>query len=77
MSRSFIHLRWALLGASCAVVFGFGATTAVAEPEMRGSAAICPPGKMACPDGYCAGPEEACPMPIDPGADPIPIETVP
>ena len=32
MSRSLIHLRWALLGVTCAVVFGFGATQAFTAP---------------------------------------------
>ncbi len=33
MSRSFIYLRRALCGTSCAIVFGFGATQAFAEPQ--------------------------------------------
>lgn len=34
MSRSFIHLRRAMFGVSCTVVFGFGATQAFAtDPE--------------------------------------------
>ncbi len=33
MSRSFSTLRRALLGVSCAVVFGFGATQALASPD--------------------------------------------
>jgi hypothetical protein len=43
MSRSFIQLRRALFGVSCAVVFGFGGTRAFAmgDPEL-------PPG-LACP----------------------------
>jgi hypothetical protein len=32
MSRSFTYLRRTLFGASCAVVFGFGATQALAAP---------------------------------------------
>ena len=32
MSRSFIYLRRALFGTSCAVVFGFGASQALATP---------------------------------------------
>ncbi|HEX7240402.1 MAG TPA: hypothetical protein VF263_09065 [Longimicrobiaceae bacterium] len=67
MSRSFIHLRRALLGASCAVVFGFGATTAAAEPEVRAPEAKCPPGTSLCPNGYCAGPHESCPRILIPG----------
>jgi hypothetical protein len=43
MSRSFTHMRRALLGFSCAVVFGFGATEVLARPEPE-----LPPG-LACP----------------------------
>lgn len=32
MSRSFINLRRALFGVSCAIVFGFGGTQALAAP---------------------------------------------
>lgn len=32
MSISFVHLRRALFGTSCAVVFGFGASQALASP---------------------------------------------
>jgi hypothetical protein len=32
MSRSFINLRRVLFGVSCAVVFGFGGTQALAAP---------------------------------------------
>ena len=32
MSRSFIYLRRALFGTSCAIVFGFGMTQAFASP---------------------------------------------
>lgn len=32
MSRSFIYLRRALFGTSCAIVFGFGATQAFGAP---------------------------------------------
>ncbi|HEX8276349.1 MAG TPA: hypothetical protein VF615_27155 [Longimicrobiaceae bacterium] len=32
MSRSFINLRRALFGVSCTIVFGFGATQALATP---------------------------------------------
>jgi len=32
MSRSFIHLRQILFGTSCVVVFGFGASQALAAP---------------------------------------------
>jgi hypothetical protein len=32
MNRSFIQLRRALFGASCAIVFGFGAAQALASP---------------------------------------------
>lgn len=33
MSRSFSHLRRAVFGLSCVVVFGFGATQALASPD--------------------------------------------
>lgn len=36
MSRSFIYLRRTLFGVSCAVVFGFGATQALAAPQHAG-----------------------------------------
>ncbi|HEU0076616.1 MAG TPA: hypothetical protein VFQ76_03140 [Longimicrobiaceae bacterium] len=34
MSRSFIYLRRAVFGVSCAIVFGFGATQASAGPQL-------------------------------------------
>lgn len=42
MSRSFIYLRRALFGVSCAVVFGFGVTQAFAAPETAASGGSCP-----------------------------------
>ena len=49
MSRSFINLRRALLGASCAIVFGVGATAAVAESKAGpATSRICPIGYYEC-----------------------------
>jgi hypothetical protein len=42
MSRSFIHLRRALFGTSCAIVFGFGATQALAGPTAVASSSCGP-----------------------------------
>ena len=63
MSRSFIHLRWALLGVSYAVVFGFGATQAFTgpptSPAVRGP--FCPIGTAWCASlRLCVDPE-TCP----------------
>ncbi len=41
MSRSFIQLRRVLVGVSCAVVFGFGATQALGSQD-RAPRKICP-----------------------------------
>ncbi len=69
MSRSFIHLRRVLLGASCVVVFGFGATEAFAnagrarsgECEPRGYQYRPMEGCYDCPrGGYCDGVGEDC-----------------
>lgn len=43
MSRSFIHLRRALFGVSCAIVFGFGATQAFAAPQETTRGGTCTP----------------------------------
>ena len=43
MSISFVHLRRALLGTSCAIVFGFGSTQALASPMRAASPS----------EGYC------------------------
>ena len=59
MSRSFIYLRRALFGASCTIVFGFGATQAMANPDLAregrcmltGYAYMPPVG--VCPEDYC------------------------
>ena len=40
MSRSFIYLRRALFGVSCAIVFGFGATQAFATPDQGARRAL-------------------------------------
>ncbi len=64
MRRSFIYLRRGLVGVSCAIVFGFGATQAFGGPK-QGPVTYCPdmgidrpyhscgsfcPGRQ----GYCA-----------------------
>lgn len=49
MSRSFIYLRRLLFGTSCTIVFGFGATQALATPQQTAA--------WAC---YPAGPNEEC-----------------
>jgi hypothetical protein len=46
MSRSFIYLRRALFATSCAIVFGFGATTAFADVSLP------PSGSGSCQLGY-------------------------
>ncbi len=43
MSRSLIHLRRVLFGTSCAIVFGFGSTQALASPMRAASPS----------EGYC------------------------
>jgi hypothetical protein len=50
MSRSFIHLRRALFGASCAIVFGFGATQALAAPGSVGDSECLSYQQQACSD---------------------------
>jgi hypothetical protein len=53
MNVSFVHLRRILFGTSCAIVFGFGATQAFAEPRIdlaRGP--LCRPDQTQC---YCNG----------------------
>ena len=42
MSRSLINLRRALLGVSCVVVFGFGATQAFADTDPGVDIGFCP-----------------------------------
>ncbi len=59
MSRSLSYLRRGLLGIAVAGSLGFGATAAVAKPEMDGPG-LCPIGTTRCPNGYCAGPHERC-----------------
>ena len=62
MSRSFIRLRRALFGTCCAVVFGFGATQALASPASAALFTCSEEGQQACNDicrrtwggpGYC------------------------
>lgn len=70
MSRSFIHLRRALFGVSCAIVFGFGASEALAAPEpaqygacqMTGYVYFPPDGVCPedCSNGYCDGYNSDC-----------------
>jgi hypothetical protein len=69
MSRSFIQLRRVVFGASCAIVFGFGATQLAATPhgplQARGSVCILSDAPYVledgcygqCPEngGYCDG----------------------
>jgi hypothetical protein len=67
MSRSFIHLRRALFGVSCTIVFGFGATQALAEPQGdRVSELNCRPFEelCVCEDGSqtCVHFTQPCPV---------------
>ncbi len=58
MSRSFIHLRRALFGVSCAIVFGFGATQALAEPQGNTVSSLnCRPLETLC---VCEDGSETC-----------------
>lgn len=52
MSRSFTHLRRLLLGVSCTIVFGFGATQAFAERNGRMVGGYCKYGDSMA-DGLC------------------------
>ncbi len=55
MSISFVHLRRILFGASCAIVFGFGATQALASPmQAAGSLEFCTASETAICNDYCA-----------------------
>jgi hypothetical protein len=55
MSRSFIHLRRALFGTSCAIVFGFGVTQALASPiQAARSLEFCTTSETAMCNDYCA-----------------------
>jgi hypothetical protein len=71
MSRSFINLRRALFGTSCAIVFGFGATQALAGAPQMGvnSQWACRPYPIeltcTCEDGgvICVSPQiSECPI---------------
>jgi hypothetical protein len=56
MSRSFVYLRRALFGVSCAVVFGFGASQALAAPRQALTDGTCvkgDPGAIAYCRSYC------------------------
>ncbi len=48
MSRSFTHLRRALLGVSCAVTFGFGVSEALAKPQPAAAIPFCQSGYRLC-----------------------------
>ncbi|HEU0079920.1 MAG TPA: hypothetical protein VFQ76_19900 [Longimicrobiaceae bacterium] len=61
MSRSPSHLRRGLLGIAFVGSLGFGATAAVAKPEMRDPFPSCPKGWSMCLDGTCVGPDMSCP----------------
>jgi hypothetical protein len=68
MSRSFIRLRRALFAVSCAVVFGFGATQAFAEPQTASARQIrCAIYETTCCPGTihqsCVPAGMACPYP--------------
>ncbi len=62
MSRSLSHLRRGLLGMAFIGSLGFGATAAVAKPELRDPFPLpsCPKGTTPCPNGSCVGPEDSC-----------------
>lgn len=53
MSLSFVHLRRILFGASCALVFGFGATQALASPAQTAFYGCTTWDKQRC-NNYCA-----------------------
>jgi hypothetical protein len=53
MSRSLSYLRRALFGVSCAVVFGFGATQALATPAQASMRNVCNPDLEAECDRRC------------------------
>ena len=48
MGRSLIHLRRALFGTSCVIVFGFGATQALASPVPATSGSCTEKQEQAC-----------------------------
>jgi hypothetical protein len=55
MSRTFIQLRRVVFGTSCAVVFGFGATQALASPMQAASRQdFCTLQETAICNDYCA-----------------------
>lgn len=53
MSFSFVHLRRALLGTSCAIVFGFGASQALASPA-QGTILGCTRWEAQACNDFCA-----------------------
>lgn len=65
MSRPFTTLRRALLGTSCAIVFGVGGAELLAKPGPAAAAPICLKGYMLCKDckgfWYCAPAAPSCP----------------
>ena len=57
MSRSFINLRRVLFGVSCTIVFGFGASEALASPTFPGWPYVwtCTPETQQRCEDFCAG----------------------
>lgn len=66
MSRSFTTLRRALLGASCAIVFGFGGAELLAKPAPAAAPPVCKAGYRLCKNclnqWYCAVDTGSCPI---------------
>ncbi len=65
MTRSFINLRRALLGTSCAIVFGFGGAELLAKPAPAAAPPLCEYGYRLCKtcagQWYCAVDTGSCP----------------
>ncbi|HEX8276846.1 MAG TPA: hypothetical protein VF615_29670 [Longimicrobiaceae bacterium] len=65
MSRSFTTLRRALLGTSCAIVFGFGGAELLAKPSAAAPPPFCDWGYRLCKtctgQWYCAVDTGTCP----------------
>jgi hypothetical protein len=65
MSRSSIHLRRALLGVSCAITFGFGASEVLARPRPAAAPPVCQKNHQLCRNclgqWYCAPSDYPCP----------------
>jgi hypothetical protein len=60
MSRSFIHLRRALFGTSCAIVFGFGASEVLASPAQAWVNRCGPDLEAYCDNEFCPWPGGEC-----------------